>query len=123
MPLTLNQFLLLVLTFVAVALAIYIIRFLVQLRRMAVEAEKTMVEARRLIVNLNELQKTIKDRTEDLGDIMEASKETVVHLSEATFILTTRILKPTSRYWPLIYPLLRFLWRRRKKGKEKKNGR
>ncbi len=123
MLLTLNQFLFLVLTFLAVVVAIYLIRFLAQLRRMSVEAEKTMVEARKLVANLNELQKTIKDRTEDLGDIMEASKKTVVHLSEASFILTTRILKPASTYWPLIYPLLKFLWRRRKKGKEKKNGR
>ncbi len=123
MPLTLNQFLFLVLTFVAVALAVYIIRFLAQLRRMAVEAEKTIVEARRLIANLNELQQTIKDRTEDLGEIMEASKQTVGNLAEASFMLTTRILKPASRYWPLIYPLLKFLWRRRKKRKEKKNGR
>jgi hypothetical protein len=122
MPLTLSQFLFLVLTFVAVIIAVYLVRFLAQLRRTAVEGEKTMVEVRKLVENLNELDKVVKTRLTDLGEIMEASKKTAVQVSEAAFFLTARILGPTSRYWPVVYPVVRFLWKKIRKRKEKSDG-
>jgi hypothetical protein len=122
MPLTFNQFLFLVLTFAAVIIAIFLVRFLAQLRRAAVEGEKTMVEARKLIENLNELDKIVKTRLADLGEIMEASKKTAAQVSNATFFLTTRVIRPSSRYWPVVYPLVRFLWKKIRKRKEKSDG-
>jgi hypothetical protein len=119
MPLTLNQFLFLALTFAAVIIAVYVVRFLAQLRRAAVEGEKTMVEVRKLVENLNELDKVIKTRLTDLGEIMEASKKTAAQVSQATFFLTTRVIRPTSRYWFVVYPLVRFLWKKIRKRKEK----
>jgi len=122
MPLTLNQFLLLALTFAAVVVAVFIVRFLGQLRRAAEEGEKTMVEVRKLVENLNELDGIIKDRLVNLGDFMEASKRTAVNLSEASFFLTTRILRPSSKFWPVIFPVASFFWKQFRKRKEKKHG-
>ncbi len=111
MPLTLNQFLFLVLTFAAVVAVTFLVIFLVQLRRTAAEGERTLSEIRKLAENLNELSGAVKDKIENLGQIMEAS-----------VFLTARLLKPASKYWPFVYPLVRFLWKQRQKRKEKKNG-
>ena len=122
MPLSLNQFLLLVLTIAAVVVAVFLVRFLAQLRGAAEEGEKTMVEVRKLVENLNELDGIIKDRLVNLGDFMEASKRTAVNLSEASFFLTTRILRPSSKFWPVIFPVASFFWKQFRKRKEKKHG-
>lgn len=122
MPLTLNEFLLLVLTFTAVVVAVLLVRFLAQLRRTAAEGERTMVEVRRLVENLNELDGLIKERVVELGDLMESSRRTASHLAEASFLLTTRVLAPSSRYWRLLFPVAAFLWKKSKKRKEKQNG-
>jgi hypothetical protein len=89
---------------------------------MAVEGEKTMVEARRLAENLNELERVVKAKVEDVGKLVEASKSTALNLSEASVFLTTRLLRPTARYWPLVYPLMMLFWKKIRKRKEKKNG-
>jgi hypothetical protein len=122
MALNLNQVLFLILTVVAVVVAVFLVRFLIQLRRTAGEGEKTLAEMRRLAENLNELDLVVKAKVEDLGRLMEASKNTAVNLSQASMFLTTRLLRPAANYWPLVYPLLTFFWRRIKKRKEKKDG-
>jgi hypothetical protein len=122
MPLTLNQFLFLVLTFAAVVVVVFLIRFLAQLRRAAVEGEKTMVEVRKLVENLNELDGLIKERLVGLGEFVEASKKTAVNISEASFLLTTKILRPSSKYWPVVLPLASYFWKKFRKRKEKKHG-
>lgn len=122
MPLTLNQFLLLVLTFAAVIFVIFLVLFIAQLRRTAAEGERTLAEVRKLIENLNDLEKDIQARLKDLGQIMEASKKTVLNFSEASFFLATRVMRPAARYWPFIHPLITFLWRHFRKRKEKHNG-
>ncbi|HUU36780.1 MAG TPA: hypothetical protein VMW46_01085 [Candidatus Desulfaltia sp.] len=122
MLLTLNQFLLLVLTFTAVVVAVFLVRFLVQLRRTAAEGERTMVEVRKLVENLNELDGLIKERVVEMGEFIEASRRTASHLADASFLLSTRILTPGSRYWRLLFPIAAFLWKKIKKRKEKKNG-
>ncbi len=122
MSLTLNQFLLLVLTFAAVVVAVLLVRFLSQLRSTAAEGERTLVEVRKLVENLNGLDGLIKERVIELGDFMDASRKTASNLAEATFLLTTRVLAPGSRYWRLLFPATVFLWKKFKKRKEKKNG-
>jgi predicted PurR-regulated permease PerM len=122
MALTLNQLLFIILTFAAVVAIVFLIMFLIQLRRAAVESIKTLAEIRELIGNLNDLEKTLKDKLDDVGQIMEASKKTVRNLSEASVYLTTRVLSPVTRYWPLIYPLFSIFWKTLRKKKEKKNG-
>ncbi|MBN2408836.1 MAG: hypothetical protein JXE07_03790 [Candidatus Aminicenantes bacterium] len=122
MPLTLNQFLLLVLTLTAVVVAVFLIRFLTQLRSAAAEGEKTMAEVRKLVANLSELDGVIKERVAELGELMEASRRTASHMADASFLLTTRVLNPGSRYWRLLFPIAAFMWRKFKKRKENKDG-
>lgn len=122
MPLTLNQFLLLVLTFTAVVVAVFLIRFLTQLRSAAGEGEKTMAEFRKLIAGLGELDGLIKARVVELGELMEASRRTASHVADASYILSTRVISPGSRYWRLIFPIAAFMWRKLRKRKEKKDG-
>ncbi len=119
MPLTLNQFLFLVLTFAAVVVVVYLVRFLAQLRHAAEEGQKTMTEVRKLVENLNELDGIVKDRLVSLGEFVEASKKTAVNVSEASFLLTTRILRPSSRYWPIVLPVASYFWKKFRKRKEK----
>ncbi len=122
MALNLNQVLFLILTIAAVVVAVFLVRFLIQLRRTAGEGERTLAEMRRLAENLNELDLVVKAKVEDLGRLVEASRNTAVNLSEASMFLTTRLLRPAAKYWPLVYPLLTFFWRRIRKKKEKKDG-
>jgi len=122
MALNLNQVLFLILTIAAVTVAVFLVRFLIQLRRTAGEGEKTLAEMRRLAENLNELDLVVKAKVEDLGRLVEASRNTAVNLSEASMFLTTRLLRPAANYWPLVYPLLTFFWRRIRRRKEKKDG-
>jgi len=123
MTLTLNQVLFLILTVAAVVVAAFLVRFLVQLGRTAREGEKTLAEMKRLAENLNELDLVVKAKVEDVGKLVDASKNAAANLSQASLLLTTRFLKPASSYWPLIYPVLMFLFKRSKKRKEKKDGR
>jgi hypothetical protein len=122
MPLTLNQFLLLVLTIAAVVIAVYLVRLLAQLRRVTLEAEKTIVEVRELIKSLNELDGLIKDKLVGIGEFVEASKKTAVNLSEASFFLASKVLRPGSKFLPLMLPLASFVWKQYRKRKEKKDG-
>lgn len=119
MPLTLNQFLFLVLTFIALIAGIFLVRLFVQLRRTAAEGEKTLTELRALIRNLSELDLIVKEKVEVLGKTLEASKKAALNLSEASFLITSKIIRPSSRYLPLLLPIARFVWRQLKKRKEK----
>jgi hypothetical protein len=124
MSLTLNQFLLLILTFAAVVAVTYLVMFLSQLRKTAQEAEKTLIEVRSLVNNLNTTSQQVNEKIENLGEVVEAGKKAAVTISEASMLLSTRFLRPASRYWPILFPLIRLGVRQLKKKKEvKKNGR
>lgn len=125
MSLTLNQFLLLVITIaVVVALTLSVMLF-IQLLKTAKEGEAILRELRELILNLKETNWKISTRINDVAEIVEASKKTAVSLSEIAFFLSTKVIRPSSKYWPLLFPLIRLGWRqiRKKKQKEGKNGR
>jgi hypothetical protein len=119
MPLTLNQFLFLVITFAIVIAVVYLIRLFAQLRRTASEGEKTLAELRTLAQNLNDLDLLVKEKVEALGETLAASKKAAVNISEASFLITSKIVRPSSKYLPLLLPVARFLWRQFKKRKEK----
>jgi len=121
MPLTLNQSLFLVLTLAGVVVAVYLVRLFAQLRRTAAEGEQALVAFRELAKSLNELDILVKQRVEDLGSTIEASKKAAIGLSEASFLLTTKFLGPSSKILPLALPVARFVMQHLKKKKEKKN--
>jgi len=123
MSLTLNQFLLLILTFAAVVAVTFLSMFLAQLRKTAKEGEKTLVEVRSLVNNLNTTSRQINDKIENLGEVLETSKKVAGNLSEASMLFSSRFVRPAARYWPILFPLIRVGMRLLKNKKEVKNGR
>lgn len=122
MSLTLNQFLLLVIAFAAVIAVTFLVSLFRQLRKTAKEGEKTLAEIRELARNFKETEKKIDSGIQDFSETLQAAKKSLLNISEAAWILSTRILKPSSKYWPFIWPALRFGWRILKRKKEDKNG-
>ena len=120
MLLTLNQVLLIVLTVAAVVVVVFLILFLVQMRRTAREGERTLAEVRELAVSLKEIERKVNARIDDVGELLASSKQTAAGLAQASLFLTTRVVSPASRYWPLLYPLLRIGWKQLKKMKKRK---
>ncbi|MDH4218303.1 MAG: hypothetical protein OEY18_01630 [Candidatus Aminicenantes bacterium] len=121
MPLTLNQFLLLVITLAVVVAVTFFVILFIQLRKTAREAEMTLIEVRELVENLKETSLSIQTKIDDVGELVESSKKTAISISEIAWFLATKILRPSSKYWPLLFPLIRLGWRQFKKRKEEKN--
>jgi uncharacterized protein YoxC len=123
MLLTFNQVLWLVLTMAAVIAVTFLVLFLIQLRKTAREGERTLFEVRELVKDLRETEQKIDENISQLAEIVQASKKTVSNLSEITGFVTTRVIRPSSKIWPFVFPMLRMSWQLFKKRKEKKNGR
>ena len=121
MPLTLNQFLLLVITIAVVIAVTFLVNLLRQLRKTAREAEKTLIEVKMLVGETRETSRMLQSKIEDVGELVQASKKTAVSVSEIAWFVTTKILRPSSKYWPFLFPLMRLGWRQAKKLKEEKN--
>ncbi|UCC38892.1 MAG: hypothetical protein JSV96_13900 [Candidatus Aminicenantes bacterium] len=121
MSLTLNQFLLLVITVAVVVAVTFLITLFVQFRKTAKEGERTLVELRKLINNLKETEQKVNTKIDDLDDVFNAAKKTAVSISEIALFLSSKIIKPSSKFWPILFPILRIGWRRFKKRKEDKN--
>ena len=123
MLLTFNQTLFLILTVAAVVIAVFLVLFLIQLRRTVREAEKSFQELQVTLEKLKTIEDKLDQRLDETGKVIESAKKTVSGLSELSLFLTTRVVRPASRYWPVLFPLVRFGWQMIKKRKEKKNGR
>jgi hypothetical protein len=121
MPLTLNQFLLLIITIAAVVAVTFLVNLMIQLRKTAREAEKALIEIKMLVEETRETNRSVQSKVEDVGQLIQTSKKTALNLSEIVWFVTTKILRPSSKYWPFIYPLMRLGWRQAKKFKEEKN--
>jgi len=121
MLLTLNQTLFMILTVIAAILATFLVFFLIQVRKTAREAEKSFQELQIILHKLERIEDKVDRRLDDAGVIIESTKQTVSSLSDISLFLTTKVLKPASKYWPVLFPLLRFGWQLTKKRKEKKN--
>ena len=119
MLLTLNQTLVLVISIAFVVAIVFLVFFLVQLRRTAREGERTLVELRELAEGFKSIEQKVNARIDDVGEILESSKKTVAGLSEVTLFLTTKVIRPASKYWLILYPLIRLGWQQLKKRKEK----
>jgi len=122
MPLTLNQFLFLVITIVVVATGTAIILLIVQLRKTASKSEEALADLRELLQNLSETSRAVNAKLEDVDGIIAATKKKAANLSGITWFLTTKMIRPSSKLWPFLYPLIRLGWRQIKKRKEDKNG-
>jgi len=121
MPLTLNQFLFLVITLAIVVIATYLVIFLVQLRKTVKEGQDTLAEAKKLMRSVNETSQKVNSKIDDITPLVEASKRIAVSKSEIAWFLVAKILKPSSKYWPLVFPILLSGWRQIKKQKKRKD--
>ncbi|MFW6160183.1 MAG: hypothetical protein ACOC57_03480 [Acidobacteriota bacterium] len=123
MELTLNQFLLLVLTLSAAVVAAVLVVFLLQMRKTAREGQAALVEFRSFIHHLEETTRSLNLKLEDAGEILDASKKVAFSLSEIAWFTAFKVIRPSSRYWPLVFPLVRLGWRQlKKRKKEDKHG-
>jgi uncharacterized protein YoxC len=122
MTLTLNQVLGIILTMAAVVAVTFLALFLNQLRRTAREGEKTLAKAQEMMDGLKEIEAKINASLDNVGEVLATSKKAVTGLSEIMFFLTSKVIRPSARYWPFLFPLLRLGLQQMKKRKEKKDG-
>lgn len=122
MMLTLNQVLGIILTVAAVVAVTFLALFLNQLRRTAREGEKTLAKAQEMMDGLKEIEAKVNASLDNVGEVLAMSKKAVTGLSEITFYLTSKVIRPSAKYWPFLFPLLRFGLQQMKKRKEKKDG-
>ena len=118
MSLTLTQFLLLVITIAVVVAVTFLAILALQLIKTTKDGQKTLAEIRQLTQNLQETSLKVNSRIESFDKIVEATKNTAANLSEIAWFTTTRMIRPTSKYWPFLFPLIRLGWRHFKKRKE-----
>jgi len=122
MPLTLNQVLLIILTVAAVVAVVFLVRFLIQLRRTACEGEKALAKAQEIMDGMKEIEAKLNASLDDIGQVVQTAKKAATGLNQVTGFLSTRVVQPSVKFWPLLLPLVRFGWLRLKKRKEKKDG-
>jgi uncharacterized protein YoxC len=122
MTLTLNQALGIVLTVAAVVAVIYLVMFLNQLRKTAREGEKTLVKAQETMDGLNEIEAKINASLDNVGEVLATSKRAVAGLTGVTHFLTSSVIRPSARFWPLLVPLLSFGLQKMKKKRRNKDG-
>jgi hypothetical protein len=122
MTITLNQVLGIILTVAAVVAVIFLVLFLNQLRKTAREGEKTLAKAQEAMDGLKEIEIKLNASLDNVGEVLATSKRAVTGLSGITYFLTSRVIRPTARFWPFLFPLLGFALQQMKKKKEKKDG-
>jgi hypothetical protein len=122
MLLTLNQVLFIVLTIAAVVAVTVLVLFLLQLRRTAREGEKALAKAQELMNEFRIIEAKLNTSLDDVSEVLGKSKKAVAGISDIAFMLSTRVIRPSTKYWPILFPLLRYGWRQMKKRKEKTHG-
>ena len=121
MELTLDQFLLLVITVAVVVAVTFLITLFLQLRRTAKKGEATLEEIQVLVQSLTQASQKVVEKIDDVGETLQTAKKTAFRLSEITWFLSSKIINPSSKYWPFVLPVFRLGWRQWKKQKRKEN--
>jgi len=122
MSLTLNQVLLIILTVSAVVAVIFLVQFLIQLRKTAREGEKTLIKAQEAMDELKVIEAKINVSLDNAGEVLATSKRVVAGISGVTSFLTSSVIRPKARFWPIIFPLLSLGLRKMKKKRRNKDG-
>jgi len=121
MSLTLNQVLSIILTVAAVVAVTFLAMFLNQLRRTAREGEKTLIKAQETMDGLQAIEAKLNASLDNVGEVLATSKKAISGLSEISLFITSKVIRPSVKYWPFIFPLVRFGLQQMKKRKEKKD--
>jgi drug/metabolite transporter (DMT)-like permease len=122
MILTLNQVLGIILTVAGVVAIVFLVLFLNQLRRTAREGEKTLAKARETMDGLQMIEAKLNASLDNVGEVLAVSKKAASGISEIAAFFTSKIIRPTAKYWPFIFPLVRLGLQQMRKRKEKKDG-
>ena len=123
MTLTLSQVLSIILTFLAVAATTILILFLNQLRKTAREAERTLTKAQQMMDDLKVIEAKIHRSLDDAGQVLQTTRKAAAGAAEVATFVSWRLLRPSMRYLPLAFPLIRLGLRQlKKKKKEDKRG-
>jgi len=122
MSLTLNQILFLVITLTFVVAVTFLVSLFIQLKKTAREGENTLKEIQSLVKDLKETSHMVQKKMDECGEMMENAKKTAAGLSDIVVFLSTKLIRPSSKFWPILFPLMRFGWRHAKKKKEEKHG-
>ena len=122
MTLTLNQVLWIILTVSAVVAVIFLVLFLIQLRKTAREGEKTLIKAQEAMDELKVIEAKINVSLDSVGEVLATSKRAVAGISGATNFLTSSVIRPSARFWPILFPLLSLGLRKMKKKRRNKDG-
>jgi predicted dinucleotide-utilizing enzyme len=121
MTLTLNQVLSIILTVAAVVAVTFLAMFLSQLRRTAREGEKTLVKVQEAVEGMQAIEAKLSASLDNVGEVLATTKKAVSGLAEISFYVSSKVIRPSAKYWPLIFPLVRFGLQQMKKRKEKKD--
>jgi uncharacterized protein YoxC len=122
MQLSLNQVLFIILTIAAVVAVIFLVRALIQLRRTAREGERTLAKAQELMDGFKEIEAKINVSLDDVGQVLQTSKKAAAGVSEIAALVTTKVIRPSAKFWLFLFPLFRIGWQQLKKRKEKNHG-
>ena len=120
MPLTLNQFLLLVLTLAAVILVTFLVGLLIQLRKTARKASSTIEEFGELAKRLNQTTAKVEGKLENVDTLIQTTRKAAEGLSEVAWFATTKLIRPSSKFWPYIFPFIKLGLRQVRQQKQKK---
>ena len=120
MPLTLNQFLLLVLTLAAVILVTFLVGLLIQLRKTARKASSTIEEFGELAKRLNQTTAKVEGKLENVDTLIQTTRKAAEGLSEVAWFATTKLIRPSSKFWPYIFPFIKLGLRQVHQQKQKK---
>ncbi len=122
--LTLNQVLFLILTVAFVVAVVFLVRFLIQLRRTALEGQKALERAQVLMSGMEEIEAKLNASLDEIGQIVQTTKKAATGVSEVAKFVSTSIIRPSAKYWPILFPLVSLAWRQiNRKRKERKDGR
>ena len=122
MPLTLNQVLWIILTVAAVVTVVFLVLFLIQLRKTAREGEKTLIKAQEAMEELKVIEAKLNVSLDSVGEVLATSKRAVAGISGATHFLASNVIRPSARFWPILFPLLSLGLQRLKKKRRNKDG-
>ena len=111
---------LLVLTLAAVILVTFLVGLLIQLRKTARKASSTIEEFGELAKRLNQTTAKVEGKLENVDTLIQTTRKAAEGLSEVAWFATTKLIRPSSKFWPYIFPFIKLGLRQVRQQKQKK---
>ncbi|MCJ7680601.1 MAG: hypothetical protein MUP70_07750 [Candidatus Aminicenantes bacterium] len=120
MSLTLNQLLFIILTIAAVVAVTSLVFLFAQIRRTYREGEQTLSEIRSLTEQLKLTNDAVQEKLKHADGVILGTQKFVDGMGDMTQMVLTKLIMPSSKYWPFLAPLARTAWRMYNKDKNKR---